>query len=106
MHDSMLRDPIQGQGQSHDCLKATRGVDCHSRAGLIFTSVSSDSSLSLSVNLPHFFVPFFCALLVELYAVCVPCMPRGTVCYKATKHGLFCVVIWSVELMNVSFCCV
>jgi len=24
MHDGMLYDPIQGQGQGHDCLKATQ----------------------------------------------------------------------------------
>jgi len=25
MHDRMSYDPIQGQGQSHECLKATQG---------------------------------------------------------------------------------
>jgi len=27
MHDGMPYDPIQGQGQGHECLRATRGVD-------------------------------------------------------------------------------
>jgi len=34
MHDGMPYDPFQGQG--HECLKATRGVDCQSRMGLVF----------------------------------------------------------------------
>jgi len=39
MHDGMLYDPIEGQGQVHECLKATRGVDCQSRKGLFFLIV-------------------------------------------------------------------
>jgi len=35
MHDGMPYDLIQGQG--HECLKATRGVDRQSRTGLIFS---------------------------------------------------------------------
>jgi len=31
-------DPIQGQGQGDECLKATRGVDRQSQTGLIFKS--------------------------------------------------------------------
>jgi len=42
MHDCMPvpYDPIQGQGQGQDCLKATqRGVDRQSRTGLIFVFI-------------------------------------------------------------------
>ena len=36
MHDGVPYDPIQGQGQGHECFKATRGVNHQSHLGLIF----------------------------------------------------------------------
>ena len=38
MHDGMPYDLMQGQGQGHDCLKATQGVDRQSRTGQIFSN--------------------------------------------------------------------
>jgi len=49
MHNRMPYDLIQGQG--HECLKATRGVDRQSCTGLIFTGhISLPSNVQLCVQ--------------------------------------------------------
>ena len=51
MHNRMPYDLIQGQGQGHECLKATLGIDRQSCTGLIFTShISLPCNIQLCVQ--------------------------------------------------------
>jgi len=52
MHDSMLYDPIQGQGQGHGCLKATQEESTVSPHGTNFIAyfLSNISAKNYHVN--------------------------------------------------------
>jgi len=61
MHDGMPYDPIQGQGQGHEFLKATRGVDHQSHTGLILLHNNEQDSCKGKNTSKKFFNLSACA---------------------------------------------
>jgi len=87
MHDGVPYDPIQGQGQGHDCLKATQEdrVNRQSRTGLIMVALWNRADhyiLILWFLLSSFFLSSF------LFLASTQRSEIGCLVYHTSTHGV------------------